>query len=153
MAKCWVALIVDGFVRADMGVPLLARSLIVVAEKLSGVRFEGEVAHMPDVPGSQHSPQTRAAPMPVTSGRYTIKSEPPPPPTPKGKNAAARAEAIEAARLLKPNQWFEWVDAPKTTNCKKAMEEWAAVVGFTLVIYKATSGKVIVKRPGATGNG
>lgn len=149
LAACWVACFVDAAWMQDFEPGDVARALVVVADRLHGVKVEiqGEPVIMPAPLTVHNAAGPKAAPMPAAPtviGKYTILKGPPP--EPKRKNARVN-EACNAALLLQPGDWFLYEDAPKTFNCKVQGEKWSKVAGFPLILYRAGSGKVVVKRP------
>lgn len=145
LAGCWVACIVHQCYGTELSPGDMARALVVVAERLHGVTFN--IAG--DPPLTQQGIPTppapaKAAPMPRVVGKYEIMTGAAPEPLPRHTR---NTEVIAAACALQPGGWFVWTDAAKTCNPKIQTAKLSKAAGFQVIVFRATSGKVIVKRP------
>lgn len=151
LAGCWVACVVHqgGLTAGDA-----ARALVVVAERLHGVKVNiqgvpvmvnAQPAMQPVITPRYAAPKAAAIPPePIKVGKYEIHTGPAP--DAPVRSTKKRAELYAAAVALPKGGWFVWTDAPKTVNCKALSAKLTKAAGFEVVMFKTAAGKVVVKR-------
>lgn len=162
LAGVWVACVVDACVGSDLSPGDMARALVVVAERLHGVKFQEQPvvldprhvrgsgapsapAHPAASPSSQpQQPAVKAAATPSVVGKYQLHTGEPP-------ESAGRktkyAECIAACVTLPVSGgWFEWIDGPKVFSSPALSKKLSKAAGCEILVYRSTGGKVIVKR-------
>lgn len=162
LAAVWVAAVVERVIERDIRPGDMARALVVVADRLHGMKVEirtGEPVMLttnkatPINKTPAPAPVARPAALPdgvvgsgvVGGGKYQVNVGAPPVAKPR---RSKRNDAMAQAELLPVGAWFEWTDAARTCNCTTASKKWSAALGKKIAVYRSAGGKVIVKREG-----
>lgn len=166
LAGCWVGCIVSAVEEDKPTSGDIARALIVVAERLHGLKFPDQEVVMPEPKAlaspmlppmpkpPAHNGNSGAVPSPITprqdlGGGFSRGIGPPP--VEVKRVPEKYKEALAAALKLGPGEWMVWTAAPSNLKLKIVAKRWKTNTGVDFDIYPDAQQRMIVARAAVQG--